>query len=117
MRIFIIGENDKFKEFSQTPFQANHEEAILENWLETNPDGILEDGDLLIIGRQVSTNLGSIIDLLGIDRQGDVVVLELKRDRTPRETLAQALEYASFVENLDTAQLEKILQSFSKSRK
>ncbi len=58
---------------------------------------ILEDGNLLIIGRQVTTKFDGIIDLLGIDRQGDLVVLELKRDRTPRETLAQVLEYASFV--------------------
>ena len=112
MRVFGIEKDGKFKEFSQTPFQADHEEAILENWLEANPDGILEDGNLLIIGRQVSTNLGSIIDLLGVDRQGDVVVLELKRDKTPRDTLAQTLEYASFVENLDTEQLEMILQKY-----
>lgn len=112
MRIFAIAEDGKFKEFSQTPFHADHEEATLENWLEANPDGILEDGNLLIIGRQVITNLGSIIDLLGVDRQGDVVVLELKRDKTPRDTLAQALEYASFAENLDTEILEEILQKY-----
>jgi hypothetical protein len=47
-----------------------------------------------------------------LDRVGDVVVVELKRDRTPRDTLAQALEYASFAEQLDTKQLEEILQSY-----
>ena len=112
MRIFNIKEDGKFEEFSQTHFYANHEEAVLENWLESNSDNILEDGKLLIIGRQVTTNLGSIIDLLGIDREGNTVVIELKRDRTPRDTLAQALEYASFVEELDTAQLEEILQRY-----
>jgi hypothetical protein len=94
------------------PFQAEHEEAILEDWLEKNPDGILEDGKLLIIGRQINTNLGSTIDLLALDRAGDVVVVELKRDRTSRDTLAQALEYVSFAEQLDTNQLETILQSY-----
>jgi len=112
MRIFSIKDNGKFEEFSQTHFHANHEEAVLENWLESNSDDILEDGKLLIIGRQVTTNLGSIIDLLGIDREGNTVVIELKRDRTPRDTLAQALEYASFVEELDTDQLEEILQRY-----
>lgn len=73
---------------------------------------ILEDSKLMIIGRQVTTNLGSIIDLLGIDREGNTVVIELKRDRTPRDTLAQALEYASFVEGLDTDQLEVIMQQY-----
>jgi hypothetical protein len=112
MRLFGIEADGAFKEFVKTPFQSNHEEAVLENWLESNPDGIVEDSKLLMIGRQVATNLGSVIDLLALDRQGDVVVLELKRDRTPRETLAQALEYASFVEALDWEQLEDILRSY-----
>jgi len=112
MRIFSIEKDGKFKEFTHIPFHINYEEVILEKWLENNPNEILENSKLLIIGRQTTTNLGSIIDLLGIDRQGNIVVLELKRDRTPRETLAQALEYASFIEELDTEQLEKILQHY-----
>jgi hypothetical protein len=112
MRVYGIEPDGKFKEFVATPFQVEHEEAVLEDWLEENPDGILEDGKLLIIGRQINTNLGSTIDLLALDRVGDVVVVELKRDRTPRDTLAQALEYASFAEQLDTEQLEEILQSY-----
>ena len=74
--------------------------------LETNPDGILEDGRVLIIGRQVRTDLGGVIDLLGVDRQGNVVVVELKRDRTPRDVVAQALEYAAFAARLDVDALE-----------
>lgn len=112
MRIFNIKEDGRFEEFSQTHFRADHEESVLENWLESNSDDILEDGKLLIIGRQVTTNLGSIIDLLGIDREGNTVVLELKRDRTPRDTLAQSLEYASYVEELNTDQLEQILRRY-----
>ena len=50
--------------------------------------------------------------LFGIDGQGDVVVLEFKRDRTPRGTLTQALEYASFVETLDWEQIEGILRAY-----
>jgi len=112
MRIFGIEPDTRFREYVQTPFQIQHEEAVLENWLESNPDGIVEDGKLLIIGRQVSTNLGSVIDLLALDRQGDAVVIELKRDRTPRDTLAQALEYASFAEQLDIKQFSTILRQY-----
>jgi hypothetical protein len=112
MRVYGVESNGKFREYVPTPFQVEHEEAVLEDWLEENPDGILEDGKLLIIGRQVNTNLGTTIDLLALDRAGDVVVVELKRDRTPRETLAQALEYTSFAERLDTDQLEEILRSY-----
>lgn len=112
MKVYGVEPNGKFREYVSTPFQVEHEEAILEDWLEQNPDGILEDGKLLVIGRQINTNLGSTIDLLAIDRVGDVVVIELKRDRTPRDTLAQALEYGSFAEQLDTDQLQAILQSY-----
>ena len=97
MRVFAIQGDGKFKEYVRTPFQTKHEETVLEDWLEENPDGILEDGRLLFIGRQVTTNLGSTIDLLALDKPGNAVVVELKRDRTPRDTLAQAFEYASFV--------------------
>jgi hypothetical protein len=112
MRVYGIEPDGKFREYIQTPFQADHEEVVLEKWLESNPDGILEDGRILIVGRQVATNFGGFIDLLGIDREGDVVVVELKRDRTPRDTLAQALEYVSFVERLDTGQIEGIIRSY-----
>jgi hypothetical protein len=112
MRVYAVESDGKFREYVPTPFQAEHQEAILEDWLEENPDGILEDGKLLIIGRQVNTNLDTTIDLLALDRAGDVVVLELKRGRTPRETLAQALEYASFAEQLDIGELEGILRSY-----
>ena len=112
MRVFGVQSDGQFSEYVQTPFQVEHEEAVLEDWLESNPDGIVEDGRILIIGRQVVTNFGGFIDLLGLDREGDVVVVELKRDRTPRDTIAQSLEYVSFAERLDTAQLEGILRSY-----
>lgn len=112
MRVFGIQSDGKFSEYVHTPFQIDNEEKVLEDWLESNPDGIVEDGNILIIGRQVATNLGGFVDLLGVDREGNVVVMELKRDRTPRDTIAQSLEYASFSEQLDMNQLEKILQSY-----
>lgn len=112
MRIFNIQNDGKFEEFSKTYFHVHHDEQTLEKWFETNPNEILEDGGLLIIGRQVTINLGSVIDLLGVDKEGNTVVIELKRGRTPRETLSQALEYASFVEKLDTNQLEKIFLQY-----
>ncbi len=113
MRLFGIVNDNDFKEYVRMSFEVDHEEATLEAWLERNPDGILEEGTLLIIGRQVTTNLCGFIDLLALDRQGDVVVLELKRGRTPREVIAQALEYASFAERLEWTQLESILQTYT----
>jgi len=112
MRLFAIQE-EGFKEYEEAEFGAEYREQTMESWLEDNPDCIVEDGSLLIIGRQVTTNLGTSIDLLALDREGSVAVLELKRDKTPRETLAQALEYASFAASLDYQQLETIYQSYT----
>jgi len=78
--------------------------------LEKNPEYFFEKSTILIIGRQITTNLNSFIDLMGIDGSGNTLVIELKRDKTPRETIAQLLEYASFVERLDYSQLNEIYQ-------
>ena len=112
MRVFSVEPDGGFTEYEQLPFENDHAEADLEQWLESNPGGILEDGPLLIIGRQVPTDLGKSIDLLGVDRGGNVVVVELKRDRTPRDVVAQALEYAAFAAGLDAAALESILGEY-----
>lgn len=66
----------------------------LETWITSDPS-ILRPG-ICIIGRQVQTRSGPL-DLLAIDRSGDLYVIELKRDRLPREVLAQAIDYASDV--------------------
>jgi hypothetical protein len=52
---------------------------------------------LLILGRQIETAYGKKIDLLAIDADGALYVIELKRDRTPREIVAQLLDYGSWV--------------------
>jgi hypothetical protein len=55
------------------------------------------DPNLLLIGRQVPTAFGKFIDLLAIDADDKLVVLELKKNRTPREIVAQLLDYGSWV--------------------
>ena len=112
MRVFHIKPNDKFVKYMQTPFEIKHEEKTLENWFESNPDGILDTDVVLFIGRQVLTNLGGYIDLLGLDRQGNVVVVELKRDKAPRDVIAQALEYASFAASLNVLELEALFRDY-----
>jgi hypothetical protein len=74
-------------------------EERLEDILEARID-ILDLGSLFQIGRQVVTDFGKRIDLLAIDGQGDLHVIELKKDRTPREVVAQVLEYGFWVQGL-----------------
>jgi hypothetical protein len=64
----------------------------LEAWIASNPS--IVGPDLIIIGRQVPTKSGPL-DLLAVDKDGNLIVIELKRDILPREALAQAIDYAS----------------------
>src|SRR5687767_9604834 len=51
--------------------------------------------DLLIIARQQNA-FGKRIDLLAIDPEGRMAIIELKRDKTPRDVVAQVLEYGAW---------------------
>jgi len=113
MRLFGIDEGNDFTEYQPERFKDKYYEEKIEVWLEQNSESIVENGGLLILGRQVTTNLNTSIDLLGVDRDGNLAVVELKRDKTPRDTLAQALEYASFAVGLSGDQLEDILRQYT----
>src|SRR4030065_1930009 len=113
MKLFTINKNGNMIPYEKYNFKELHREFDLEVLLENNPEYLFEDSKILIIGRQITTNLNTSIDLLGLDKFGNTVVIELKRDKTPRETIAQLLEYASFVEKLDYSQLNEIFQDYS----
>jgi hypothetical protein len=112
MKLFTINKDGKLSEYKEEVFKKDNIEQDLEILLENNPEYFFETSNVLIIGRQVTTNLNSFIDLLGIDKNGNTIIIELKRDRTPRDTVAQILEYASFIENLDYNQLNEIFKNY-----
>jgi RecB family endonuclease NucS len=63
-------------------------EQQLEEMIVTSP-GVLSD-DIMLIGRQEDTGFGGRIDLLALNADGTLVLVELKRDRPPREVVAQS---------------------------
>jgi hypothetical protein len=83
-----------------------HTEQRLEDWIAKDP-GVL-GMDLLIVGRQIPTPFAGRIDLLALDADANCVILELKRDRSPREVVAQVLDYASWVKDLGFDELDQI---------
>ena len=87
-----------------------NKEERLENWIVANP--AILGMDVLLIGQQVITTYGGEIDLLAMDREANLVILELKRDRTPREVVAQTLDYASWVKPLSYQELDAITHDF-----
>lgn len=85
-------------------------ESQLEDYIEADP--ALMGQRLLLVGRQVPTAHGGFIDLLAVDSEGIVHVLELKRDRTPRDVVAQALDYGSWVAGLSRADIVSIFANY-----
>ncbi|SHJ63632.1 Protein of unknown function DUF91 [Malonomonas rubra DSM 5091] len=86
-------------------------EAFLEKMIVADPN--ILSPHWLLIGQQVRTDYGGIIDLLAVNQDGQLIVVELKRNQTPREVVAQALDYASWVKNLTSDEIAHIYDRFS----
>jgi len=107
IRLWSVGEGDSLREVVASGLDL---EARLEKWLKD--DVSVLSADLMVIGSQVETAFGGYIDLLCINPAGDLIVVELKRDKTPREITAQALDYASWVCDLSHDKITEIAASF-----
>ena len=83
-------------------------EKIIENAID-----ILGLGNLLLIGRQVVTDFNKRIDLLAIDDQGNLTVIELKKGMTPREVVAQTLEYGFWVRDLSFEAIRTLFAKYN----
>ncbi len=89
-------------------------ERLLEDMIVAQPR--ILSSEWMLIGRQVETGLGGILDLLAVAPDGSLVLIELKRSRTPREVVAQALDYASWLQTIDAERIADIYSRFSSGR-
>lgn len=112
---FGIWEVDEATKDSQRLEEAERTgtEAVLEDILVQNP-AMLMPG-LELVGRQLQTANGPL-DLLGVDSEGRLVVFELKREKLRREAVAQAVDYASWLDSLDDAELHRLIAENSGRR-
>jgi hypothetical protein len=93
-------------------------EAYLEGWLERSPWALAQE-PLLWIGRQTPASVqGGIIfpDLLGVDSEGNLVIVELKKGKAPREVMAQLLEYAAWANELSDERIHEIAATYFQTR-
>lgn len=107
VRLWRVGTDESLSEIGRAKLDL---EARLQEWLAR--DISLLDPGLLVIGREVETDFGGFIDLLCLDAAGDLVVVELKRDKTPREITAQALDYGSWVVDLSNERVSAIAEAY-----
>jgi hypothetical protein len=89
-------------------------EQLLEDMIVAAPEML--SNEWMIIGRQVNTGVCGRIDLVAVAPDGAIILIELKRDRTPREVVGQALDYASWLERLDVGDIERMYANYSIGR-
>ncbi len=89
------------------------DEKELEELLEKHIE--LLNPNWMVIGRQVATPAGKRIDLLCMDRDGDLIVVELKKNLTPREVTAQAIDYAASVSAFTSAVVADLYLEYART--
>jgi hypothetical protein len=65
-----------------------------------------------VLFRSVHTAYGGFIDILAIDKEGNLVIIELKSDKTPRDIIAQCLDYGTWVKDLSYEEIISIYSSY-----
>lgn len=69
----------------------------IEEWIAKSPDVLGED--LLVIQKELPLPSGIRLDILAIDRDANLVIIELKRDLSGCDVEWQAIKYASYCSN------------------
>lgn len=95
--------------FSELGFsERNH----LQEWLANYPDAFGEE--LLIIQKEFSGfgETNERLDLLALDKEGNLVIIENKLDDSGRDVMWQCLKYASYVSSLAKQEIVEIYQQY-----
>lgn len=88
------------------------EREHLQEWLAKCPTALGED--LLVIQKEFDgfNETRERLDLLALDKQGNLVLIENKLDDSGRDLVWQSLKYASYCSSLKKADIERIYQEF-----
>ena len=84
----------------------------IQEWIADNP--LILGDDLLIVAKEFSGFDGTRerLDLLAIDRTGELVVIELKRDDSGSDTHWQAIKYASYLHGASVDHVVEMLSEY-----
>ena len=101
------------KTFSELKFK---ERENLQEWIANNPSSLGED--LLIIQKEFSGfgETNERLDLLALDKVGNLVIIENKLDDSGRDVTWQTIKYASYCSSLTKQEIIKIFQEYLGSK-
>lgn len=97
------------KKFSELGFS---ERAHLQEWIAGNPEALNEK--LLIIQKEFDgfSDTYERLDLLALDKNGNLVIIENKLDDSGRDVTWQAIKYASYCSTLKKDDIREIFQRY-----
>lgn len=113
MYIINRSENKLEKVMQKTFVELGFKEREhLQEWLANNPEALGEE--LLIIQKEFDgfNDTNERLDLLALDKQGNLVVIENKLDDSGRDVTWQVLKYASYCSSLSKNQIKDIYQKY-----
>lgn len=107
-------QNNRIKNLTKKTFSGLgfRERQHLQEWLAYKPEALGED--LLIIQKEFDgfNDTNERLDLLALDKSGNIVVIENKLDDTGRDVTWQVLKYASYCATLTKEQIRAIYQNY-----
>jgi len=112
MGTYRIGADGHLTEYQVKRLGDEHCEEEFKDWLEQNPQMLIDKERVLWIGREVTTELGKLVDLLGLDKRGQILAVEVKAGTSPRSVIAQALEYGVWADSLAYEDLSRIARDY-----
>lgn len=118
LKIYIMyildDKNNKIKKAQLCSFKelGLEERKNLQEWIANEPSSLGED--LLIIQKEFDgfSDTKERLDLLALDKQGNLVIIENKLDDSGRDVTWQAIKYASYCSSLSKQQIIDIYQKY-----
>lgn len=113
--MYIIDKSkNRIEKIESTTFKnlGFKERENLQEWIANNPSCLNED--LLIIQKEFDgfNDTYERLDLLALDKQGNLVIIENKLDDTGRDVTWQVLKYASYCATLNSSQIITIFTQY-----
>lgn len=101
--LYIVNKGTKdLKEIQPDSFRTLKiwERKDLEKWIEAHPEILGEELFVITTEYDQFDKTDDRLDILALDKNGKLVIIELKRDMAPTTTELQAIKYAAFCSNL-----------------
>ncbi|MFM2017338.1 MAG: hypothetical protein RL007_994, partial [Bacteroidota bacterium] len=110
----IKKEANRIEKLDSTSFQqlGFREREHLQEWIAHNPSCL--NDELLIIQKEFDgfNDTSERLDLLALDKQGNLVIIENKLDDTGRDVTWQVMKYASYCSTLNSSNIISIFQAY-----